>query len=298
MSQGNITEIAKFSFREWVFLSQKPPLRQGFYIKNSILGSISLKYNKNTANCLIMQQSLGIIGVGAFGEFMLKHIAPYFKVKLFDSHKDLAPVTKLYRADAVSLDEIALCDVIILSVPVRQMEGTLNIIAPHLKSGQLIIDVASVKKIPETLFKQYLPNDVDAIGLHPLFGPQSGKFGIHGFNIALCNIQGDRANCTIEFLQKNLGLNVYNTTPEDHDKQMAYVQILTHLVAKAFVKINPPDLVLTTKTYNLLCDMVELIRYDSDELFKAIQTDNPYAAETKEQFFKAMRELEDFLKIT
>jgi prephenate dehydrogenase len=198
----------------------------------------------------------------------------------------------------VSLDEIALCDVIILSVPVRQMEGTLNIIAPHLKSGQLIIDVASVKKIPETLFKQYLPNDVDAIGLHPLFGPQSGKFGIHGFNIALCNIQGDRANCTIEFLQKNLGLNVYNTTPEDHDKQMAYVQILTHLVAKAFVKINPPDLVLTTKTYNLLCDMVELIRYDSDELFKAIQTDNPYAAETKEQFFKAMRELEDFLKIT
>ena len=243
-----------------------------------------------------MQQTLGIIGVGAFGEFMLKHIAPYFKVKLFDAHRNLDEILKLYRADSVILTDIATCDIIILAVPVRQMEDTLKTIAPHLRAGQLVIDVASVKQIPSELMKKYLPTGVDSVGLHPLFGPQSGKLGIHGFNIALCNVAGARAACVTEFLQNHLGLNVYNTTPEDHDKQMAYVQILTHLVAKAFVKINPPNLVLTTKTYNLLCDMVELIRYDSDELFKAIQTDNPYAAETKTQFFTAMRELEDFLR--
>lgn len=243
-----------------------------------------------------MQQTLGIIGVGAFGEFMLKHIAPYFDIKIYDAHRDLTEITKLYRATAAPLNEMSQCSIIILAVPVRQMEETLKTIAPHIKAGQCVIDVASVKLMPATLMKQYLADGVDMIGLHPLFGPQSGKFGIHGFNIALCNINGTLKACVKNFLENHLGLNVYETTPEDHDKQMAYVQLLTHLIAKAFVKINPPNLLLTTKTYTLLCDMVELIRYDSDELFKAIQTDNPYAAETKDQFFKAMRELEDFLR--
>jgi prephenate dehydrogenase len=243
-----------------------------------------------------MQQTLGLIGVGAFGEFMLKHITPYFNIKIFDAHRDLEHISKLYRATPSTLQEIAQCNIIILAVPVRAMEKTLKDIAPHLKDGQLIIDVASVKLIPATLMQEILPAHVDMIGLHPLFGPQSGKFGIHNFNIALCNIAGMRASCVKEFLETHLGLNVYETTPEDHDKQMAYVQLLTHLIAKAFVKINPPDLVLTTKTYTLLCDMVELIRYDSDELFKAIQTDNPFALETKERFFNAMRELEDLLR--
>lgn len=241
-------------------------------------------------------KQLGIIGVGAFGEFMLKHLTPYFDIKVFDAHRALDDVTKLYRVTSSSLQDVASCDVVVLAVPVRQMEQTLKQIAPHLKAGQLVIEVASVKVLPDQFLKSVLPAGVDAVGLHPLFGPQSGKYGIHGFNIALCNVSGNRAECVTTFLKSRLGLNVYETSPEDHDRQMAYVQILTHLIGKAFVKINPPDLNLTTKTYDLLCDMVELIRYDSDELFKAIQTDNPYANETKENFFVAVRELEEFLK--
>jgi prephenate dehydrogenase len=240
--------------------------------------------------------SLGIIGVGAFGEFMLKHLTPYFDITIFDAHRNLDDVKKLYRVQTGSITDAASCDVIVLAVPVRQMEDTIKNISPHLRAGQLVIEVASVKVLPDQFLKSLLPAGVDAVGLHPLFGPQSGKYGIHGFNIALCNVNGARKKCVAEFLQSRLGLNVYETTPEDHDRQMAYVQILTHLIGKAFVKINPPNLNLTTKTYDLLCDMVELIRYDSDELFKAIQTDNPYAHETKENFFTAVRELEEFLK--
>ncbi len=248
-------------------------------------------------NTISKKTSVGIIGVGAFGEFMLKHLCPYFDIHIFDAHRKLDDVTSLYRVTESNLSDIsATCDVIILAVPVRQMEQSIKDIAPHLRVGQLIIEVASVKILPEQFLKSHLPVGVDVVGLHPLFGPQSGKYGIHGFNIALCNINGSRAECVSEFLTKRLGLNVYNTTPEDHDRQMAYVQILTHLIGKAFVKINPPNLNLTTKTYDLLCDMVELICYDSDELFKAIQTDNPYAHETKEKFFTAVRELDEFLK--
>jgi hypothetical protein len=41
--------------------------------------------------------------------------------------------------------------------------------------------------------------------------------------------------------------------------------------------------------------MVELIRYDSEELFLAIQRDNPYVRETTEKFFAAVKALEEKL---
>ena len=60
---------------------------------------------------------------------------------------------------------------------------------------------------------------------------------------------------------------------------------------------NPanPEIHQKTKTYTLLNEMVEMIRYDSDELFLAIQRDNPYVEKTKQDFFGAVKDLENFL---
>ena len=44
--------------------------------------------------------------------------------------------------------------------------------------------------------------------------------------------------------------------------------------------------------------MVEMIRYDSEELFNAIQRDNPYVDGTKQKFFAAVRALEERLAKT
>ncbi len=43
-------------------------------------------------------------------------------------------------------------------------------------------------------------------------------------------------------------------------------------------------------------DMIELIRYDSEELFLAIQRENPFVHETTDRFFSAVREIEEKLK--
>ena len=228
-----------------------------------------------------MRQSLSIIGIGAFGEFILKHLIPYFDVHVYDAHRDLSHITALYNVAEVPLEDAGKSDIVIIAVPVRAIEGVAKSIAPHLRAGQLVMDVASVKTLPANILSAELPEDVDLIGLHPLFGPQSGKGGIYGQNIALVNIRGSRDDNIAAFMERQLGLNVIRCTAREHDEQMAYVQGLTHMIARVFQMMDLPEITQETKTFSLLRQMVNIVKDDSDELFRAIQTDNPYVGETK-----------------
>ena len=239
-----------------------------------------------------MKKTLGIIGIGAFGEFMLKHVLPYFQTSIYDAKRDLTPLAASYNVTIASFDEICQCDIIIIAVPVRAIEAVIEQIKGKLRPGQLVMDVASVKCIPTKILSKHLPDFVDIVSLHPLFGPQSGRYGIHGQNISVIEVRGGRAENVVKFLNDKLDLNVIETTAEHHDLQMAYVQGLTHMIAKVFKKIDMPEIVQQTKTFSLLQDMVNIVKNDSDELFLAIQRDNPYVDGTKEAFFNAVKELE------
>jgi prephenate dehydrogenase len=238
------------------------------------------------------KKSLGIIGVGAFGEFMVHHLAPHFKLVLMDTHKNLGALKKKYKVTIDQLEGIAVCDIIVLAVPVQKLEGVVNQLSPLVKPGTLIVDVASVKIKTTRMMQKCLPKYVDVVGTHPLFGPQSGQFGIQGSNIVICNVRGSRASCVQRFCRRKLGLRAFNATAKEHDQELAYVQCLTHLLAKIVVNINLPSLRFTTKTFDHMMQMTELVRYDSDELFMAIERENPFATRAKKSFFSAARKLE------
>jgi len=241
------------------------------------------------------QQSLGIIGVGAFGAFMARHLVPHFDLVLCDTAQDLTALAHECRARIGTLQQAAACHIVVIAVPVQKLPAVLESIAPLLQAGALVLDVASVKVKPAELMRTLLPDHVDIIGTHPMFGPQSGKQGIAGFNIVLCDIRGNRATGVQKFLAEKLKLSVHLATPEEHDKEAAYVQGLTHLLAKIVVGMDLPHFRFTTKTYDYLQQMVEMVRYDSDELFRAIERENPFSAEAKKSFFNAARLLEERL---
>lgn len=239
-----------------------------------------------------MAKKLAIIGIGAFGEFMLKHVTPYFDTFITDEFRDLSDISRFYNVTACSLEQAAKADFIVIAVPVRAIKEIVIKIKDLVKPGQLIMDVASVKYIPTQILDEYIPQNVDIVGLHPLFGPQSGKISINGHNIALVNVRGERNAEVFKFLSNRLGLNVIECSAEQHDQQMAYVQGLTHMIAKVFQMMDIPEINQETKTFSLLRQMVDTIKSDSDELFKAIQTDNPYVDNTKKLFFNSVKELE------
>ena len=239
--------------------------------------------------------SLSLIGVGAFGELLAKHLAPHVDLVLFDPHRNLSEVAAQHHAEVGTLKDAAKCDVVILSLPVQHMEQTLRRIAPELKRGAVVVDVASVKIKPAMLMQELLPPYVRIVGTHPLFGPQSGKDGIAGHNIVICPIRGSAHGLAERFCRQKLGLKVLARTPDQHDREMAHVQALPHLIARVMKELSLPPTDATTNTYKALLEMVRLVGGDSDQLFKAITEENPYAQGAIREFFGAAGTLENRL---
>lgn len=236
--------------------------------------------------------SCGIIGFGAFGQFMAKHLAPHFTLSIFDNAQEQDSGTGIPNAHFAPLDAVCACDIVIYAAPVQALETVLLNIKEKLNQNCLFIDVCSVKVKPVAHVLEILPDTIDFISLHPLFGPQSGRNGIENLNIALCDVRSHRGQCVTLFLKEKLKLNVIETTPEKHDRDMSYVMGLTHMMAKVFAMMNVGETAQTTRTYDLLLEMVDMIKDDSDDLFLAIQEENPFVEDTKSRFFESVSKLQ------
>jgi prephenate dehydrogenase len=102
----------------------------------------------------------------------------------------------------------------------------------------------------------------------------------------VCPIRGRRCYRLAAFLRHHLRLNVIMTTPEDHDRDAAIVQGLTHLIAKVLVQMEPLPKRMTTKSFDLLVEAVNMVRHDAPEVFEAIESANPYSSGVRKKFFE------------
>ena len=66
---------------------------------------------------------------------------------------------------------------------------------------------------------------------------------------------------------------------------MAYVQGLTHLLGKILVELDLKEIRQTTKTFDLMMEAVSYMQHDSQQLFKAIEQENPFVAEAHARSF-------------
>ncbi|WP_370677106.1 prephenate dehydrogenase/arogenate dehydrogenase family protein [Pleomorphomonas sp. PLEO] len=228
---------------------------------------------------------VGIIGFGAFGQLLAEHLRAYFPILVFDIALDVARADAL-GATVVSFEAAAACPVVILAVPVSQMRGVALSLAPHLKPGALVLDVGSVKVEPAAILRDTLPDHVEIVATHPLFGPNSARQGIRGARIAICPVRGRRFR--VAAFCRRLGLDVIMTTPEQHDRDAAEVQGLTHLVASLLMKMNLRPTRLTTRSFELMMSAVDMVRNDAPEVRRAILTSNPYADDVLRRFKLAL----------
>ncbi len=237
------------------------------------------------------RKSLGIIGFGAFGQLVAQHLQEHFELFAYDRSSIPAANAKCSNVRFISLKGAARCDVVLIASPVSSFESVVSSVATACRPGALVVDVGSVKVKPSEIMRRLLPEHVNIVATHPLFGPQSAKNGIRGLKIALCPIRGNQHWATAAFLRKSLGLDVIFTTPMDHDKDAAIVQGLTHLIAKVLLNMKPLPSRMTTKSFDLLVESILMVQNDAPEVFEAIENDNPYAEEIRERFFELAAEL-------
>lgn len=229
--------------------------------------------------------TIGIMGFGAFGRLMARHLQPHFAMRICDPMHPPAPDPWGQGLLPGTAAEVAACGLVILAVPVAAIPQAIASLRPHLKAGAIVLDVGSVKIGPTLAMEAGLPDGVEIIGTHPLFGPQSARHGLEGLKIALCPIRGRSMPRIAAFLRHALKLRVIVTTPDAHDREVAMVQGLTHLIAKILVRMDPLPRTMTTSSFDLILQATEMVRYDAPNVFMAIERANPHAKAVRDRFF-------------
>jgi prephenate dehydrogenase len=236
--------------------------------------------------------TLGIVGFGNFGRFMCTHLRSRFNIRVHD-RLDVADEAAQLGVKSAPLPEVAASEILVLAVPVQNLEEVLRDLRGVPRLPEVVMDVGSVKVKPLDLMARYLPKRVEIIGTHPMFGPQSGRHGIAGLKVVLCPLRTRRLARVRDFLAREMRLEVLEMSPEKHDSEMAYIQGLTHWMARALREIKLPDLGLATPAYHHLLKIEENLREDSSALFRTIQAENPFAAKARAELMAKLREIED-----
>ncbi len=89
------------------------------------------------------------------------------------------------------------------------------------------------------------------------------------------------------FLRGVLGLRVILTTPEDHDRHAALTQGLTHLLARALEDFQPHPRI-RTRSFDLLCEALDMVRSDAPEVYEAVTGGNPHVAALRERLMRSL----------
>jgi len=225
-----------------------------------------------------------IIGFGNFGKLMAKQLSKRIDILVTDV-LDKSKEAKEIGVKFVSLDDALKEKIIILSVPMENLVEILHKIKGKLKPGTLVLDVCSLKIFSANAMREILPKNIEVIATHPLFGPQSAPKSIAGMKIALCKVRAK--NKTFNLVKKfcnSLKLKVIVTTPEKHDKEMAFSQALTHFIGQVAKRTNIKRVKLSTKTFDDLINIIETIKNDTSALFENIQTMNIFAKDMRKKF--------------
>jgi len=237
---------------------------------------------------------LGLIGFGAFGQLAATHLRDHFHIVAADAvdrSEDAADI----GVDWGSVEQAAACPYVLLAVPVQSFASLLTTIREHLQPGALVIDVASVKLAPVAAMQAVLPDTVEIIGTHPMFGPQSAATGLAGHRVVVCPVRTQRLDEVQAFLEEELGLDVYVCDAETHDREIAQTQALAQFVGRALAQLEESESPVRTPGYNLFREVAETVGDDSWELFFAIQSLNPYAAGMRDELLGHLQDLQQRL---
>jgi prephenate dehydrogenase len=145
-------------------------------------------------------------------------------------------------------EAVAGCGLLVLAIPVGAMAGMLGAaIEAGLPGDAVVTDVGSVKRAPERSLAGVLGGR-EFVGSHPMAGSQRAgiEFATAGlFEGAACIVTGETGGVSVvEELWCSVGCRVFRMDAEEHDRLVARVSHLPHVLAAAGAKValrNPAD---------------------------------------------------------
>ena len=197
-------------------------------------------------------------------------------------------VTGIDRDTPAALTEPSLSqsELVVFAVPIRSLEAALADYGRFVRDGATVLDVCTVKMFPcHVLEKAFWGRDVDVVGTHPLFGPQSAPTINASHQVALCEVRGDASAAGLFFA--GLGASVEVVTPDEHDRQQCQ-QFIDHFIGRTAIAAGISRVSLSTKTHERLMDIVDIVGKNSTDLYEDRYSYNPYAPSFLKNFTMEM----------
>ena len=194
--------------------------------------------------------TIGVIGLGLIGGSMAKSIKYNTQNEVLGT--DIDPVVllkaKLLGAidEELTEDRIGECDIVIVALYPEAAKQYIISHASVFRKGALVLDTCGVKRyVCEDMWKVADENGFKFIGAHPMAGRH-----LSGFEYSLVNLFDDASMIVVPSKETDIGdletlkklfldmgfSNIQFSSPEEHDRIIAFTSQLAHVVSNAYVK--------------------------------------------------------------
>lgn len=223
-----------------------------------------------------MLSSVAVVGCrGRMGAMLTDRLA--------SAGREVAGADQPLTADALK-NACARADAVMLCVPAAVMADVAALVAPHLKPGTVLTDIASVKVLPLIAMERHYAGPV--VGTHPLFGPRPGPD-----DRAVCVTPGarasDRAVADVEELFQAMGCTTFRSTAEIHDRAMASIQGLNFITSVAYFAMlsRQKDIgPYITPSFRRRLEAARTMLTSDAELFSGIFAANPLSQDVVREY--------------
>ena len=233
-----------------------------------------------------MTKTIAIIGAGGqMGKWLAGYfVKKGFEVTGFDTENPIP--SNINKAESL-ISAILNKEYVLLSTPTKKTPEIIRLIAKEMKRESYLIDITSHKSKTSTALGK-IPAKVCPVCIHPMFGP--GAKGVKNQNIISIPIKDGKKELDVA---KNLfpDANFVTIDSSEHDKKIAIILGLTHLINIAFANILAKDdkILLMEKmagtTFKAQKIIAESILTESPELIETIIS-NPEIRKVAEEFWK------------
>ncbi len=193
---------------------------------------------------------VGIIGLGLMGGSLAKAISFGTGHTVWGTNRSPEAVQKALFVGAIQKElkkeDLKECDLVIVSLYPEASIDYIKENAKLFKKGAIVMDISGVKRyVCDALYDTAKENDFVFIGAHPMAG-----LHLSGFEHSTAKIFNNSSMIltpyedtpwgyisTVKELFLSIGFtNIQMSTPDEHDKIIAFTSQLAHVVSNAYVK--------------------------------------------------------------
>lgn len=230
-------------------------------------------------------KKVSIVGFGRFGKVLYRLLCDDFDITVYDARRIKKSEVRKGVHIARTLREVYPKGeerTIFYCVPISAFETVVQKHARYITKEHVLIDTLSVKMHPREVFSHIFRDGVETMLTHPMFGPDSARNGFAGLPIVLDrHASSPKTYAFWKGYFKRKGLRVVELSARDHDKMAARSQGVAHFVGRLLDEFGLETTVIDTVGARKLKEVVEQTCNDTWQLFRDLQTYNPYTRDVR-----------------